>query len=139
MLRLEPLFHPGMYNGKHGRCAGLSPKDYRKSMYSASLLLQATGQGDFTEREFDIVFNMDLPVNETDIINNARNSVELISKRTILENHPWVTDVEEEMARIDEEKQQSMQDFGAGLFDDSLKLNDDAEVNTAGGDDEDEE
>lgn len=103
------------------------------------IYLQATGQGDFTEREFDIVFNMDLPVNETDIINNARNSVELISKRTILDNHPWVTDVEEEMARIDEEKQQSMQDFGAGLFDDSLKLNDDAEVNTAGGDDEDEE
>ena len=51
---------------------------------------------------------MDLPVNETDIINNAVNSNGLLSKRTILQNHPWVTDVDEELARIDEEKKAAM-------------------------------
>lgn len=63
---------------------------------------------------------MDLPVNETDIINNARNSDGLISKRTILQNHPWVTDVDEELDRMDAEKKAAMAEFGAGLFDDTL-------------------
>ena len=59
---------------------------------------------------------MDLPVNETDIINNAVNSNGLLSKRTILQNHPWVTDVDEELARIDEEKKAAMEEYGDGLF-----------------------
>ena len=70
--------------------------------------------------DFDIVFNMDLPVNETDIINNARTSDGLISKRTILQNHPWVTDVDEELAQLDSEKKAAMAEFGEGLFDDTL-------------------
>lgn len=82
--------------------------------------LQITGQGDFTNEEFDIIFNMDLPVNETDVINNARNSESLLSKRTILQNHPWVADADEELARIDEEKKAAMEEFGEGLFNNSL-------------------
>lgn len=31
-------------------------------------MLQITGKGDFTEEDFDIIFNMDMPVNETDVI-----------------------------------------------------------------------
>lgn len=81
---------------------------------------QITGQGDFTNEDFDIVFNMDLPVNETDVINNARTSDGLISKRTILQNHPWVTDVDEELAQLDSEKKAAMAEFGEGLFDDTL-------------------
>lgn len=81
---------------------------------------QITGKGDFTKEDFDIVFNMDLPVNETDVISNAKNSDGLISKRTILQNHPWVTDVDEEMDQIEKEKQAAMESFGEGLFDDSL-------------------
>ena len=82
--------------------------------------LQITGQGDFTNEEFDIVFNMDLPVNETDVINNARNSDGILSKRTILQNHPWVTDADEELERIDEEKKAAMEEFGEGLFNNTL-------------------
>lgn len=82
--------------------------------------LQLTGQGNFTNEEFDIIFNMDLPVNETDIINNARNSEGLLSKRTILQNHPWVPDADEELARLDEEKKAAMAEFGEGLFNSSL-------------------
>ena len=63
---------------------------------------------------------MDLPVNETDIINNARTSDGLISKRTILQNHPWVTDVDEELAQLDSEKKAAMAEFGEGLFDGTL-------------------
>lgn len=82
--------------------------------------LQIMSKGDFTSEDFDILFNMDLPVNETDVINNARNSDGLISKRTILQNHPWVTDVDEELEQIKAEKAEAMEDFGEGLFDESL-------------------
>ena len=63
---------------------------------------------------------MDLPVNESDVINTARNSESLLSKRTILQNHPWVADADEELARIDEEKKAAMEEFGEGLFNNSL-------------------
>ena len=71
---------------------------------------------------------MDLPVNETDVINNARTSDGLISKRTILQNHPWVTDVDEELDQIDKEKKAAMEDFGEGLFNDSLGANNAAQT-----------
>lgn len=92
--------------------------------------LQATGKGDFTNDTFDIIFNMDLPVNETDVINNARNSETILSKRTILQNHPWVTDAEAELKQIDEEKKAAMEEFGEGLFDNSLGANATQEGNT---------
>ena len=82
--------------------------------------LQLTGKGDFTGDEFSIVFNKDLPVNETDVINNARNSDGLISRRTILQNHPWVKDAEEELEQLEEEKKKAAEEYGEGLFDGAL-------------------
>ena len=82
--------------------------------------LQIVGKGDFSKETFDIVFNMDLPVNETDVIQNAVASESLLSKRTILQNHPWVTDADEEMERIDAEKKAAMEEYGEGLFGDAL-------------------
>ena len=62
------------------------------------------------------------------MINNARTSDGLISKRTILQNHPWVTDVDEELDQIDKEKKSAMEDFGEGLFNDSLGANNTAQT-----------
>lgn len=81
---------------------------------------QIMGAGDFTGEEFDVVFNMDMPVNETDVITNIRNSTGIISKKTQLKNHPWVDSVEEELELIDEEKRAAAEEYGAGLFDDRL-------------------
>ena len=83
--------------------------------------LQIIGKGDFSNETFDIIFNTDMPVNETDVINNVKASQGIISKRTALENHPWITDVDEELARIEEEKKQAMEEFGSGLFDSAME------------------
>lgn len=104
-------------------CASLGEElqdTFRRLKLFIDVYFQITGKGDFTGEDFAIVFNMDLPVNETDVINNARNSDGLLSKRTILQNHPWVTDVDEEMEQIDKEKSEAMEKFGEGLFDDAL-------------------
>lgn len=93
---------------------------------------QITRRGDFTKDNFDVIFNMDLPVNETDVINNARTSDGLLSKRTILQNHPWVKDVDEELDQLDAEKKKAMEDFGAGLFDDSLGAGNDQQTTQEG-------
>lgn len=100
---------------------------FRRLKVFIDVYFQITGKGDFTGDDFTIVFNMDLPVNETDVINNARNSDGLLSKRTILQNHPWVTDVDEEMDQIEKEKSEAMEKFGEGLFDDDLGANDNPE------------
>lgn len=92
--------------------------------------LQITGQGDFTNEEYDIIFNMDLPVNETDVINNAKTSEGIISKLTILQNHPWVPDADEELERIDKEKKAAMEEYGEGLFSDAMGANAGADTGT---------
>ena len=96
---------------------------FRRLKLFLDVYFQATGKGDFTGDSFEIVFNMDLPANETDVINNARTSDGMISRRTILQNHPWVKDVDEELEQIKKEKQEDMDAFGEGLFDGPMGAN----------------
>ena len=80
--------------------------------------LQASGRGDFSDSSFSIVFNTDMPVNETDVIANVNASAGLLSRRTLLENHPWVKDVDGEMEAVAAEKRQELELYGGGLFED---------------------
>lgn len=80
--------------------------------------LQATGKGDFSSADFEIVFNKDMPIDETEIIANINASASLLSKRTQLENHPWVTDVDAELKAIEEDREKAMMEFGEDLFHD---------------------
>jgi SPP1 family phage portal protein len=66
------------------------------------------GLGDFMETEFDIVFNTDMIINETEAVNNAKNSVGIISDETAMSNHPWVTDLEEEKKRLKKQKEEAL-------------------------------
>ena len=53
---------------------------------------------------FNITFNTDKPTDEQNVISNINSSSSLLSKRTLLKNHPWVEDVEEELKLIEEEQ-----------------------------------
>lgn len=66
-----------------------------------SFVQEQTGK-DYTSN-FDIIFNTDKPTDEQQIIANISSSQFLLSKRTLLEQHPWVKDVDEELKRIEEE------------------------------------
>lgn len=100
-------------------CAALAA-EFQSTFHQMKLFLdvglQLSGKGNFTKQEFSIIFNMDLPVNEADIINNAKNSKGLISDKTIRENHPWVDDEEEEAKRLEEEQKKAMEKYGSGMF-----------------------
>lgn len=66
--------------------------------------LKNTGQGDFLAEKVEVVLNRDILVNESQAITDIKNSVGIISEETLLAQHPWVTDVQEELTRIKKEK-----------------------------------
>lgn len=66
------------------------------------------GLGDYIETEFEVIFNTDTIINEHEIIEDAQNSIGVISDETIIANHPWVTDTKAEIDRLKKEKESKM-------------------------------
>jgi len=80
----------------------------RIEMYAKSALEELTffvnvftGKNDV----IDFTFNKDQLFSETEIINNCRNSVGIISNETIVNNHPWVNNFEEELEKVKKEQE----------------------------------
>ena len=71
--------------------------------------LSMKGEGDFSDEEVTFVFNRDIMVNEGEIITNVSNSRDILSRETLVEQHPYVTDAKAEMARIEKEEQDNME------------------------------
>ena len=68
-----------------------------------------------SDKEIKIVFNRDIAVNESQAITDCLNSKGIISDKTIIANHPWVEDIEEELKQIEEEnKSDEPPMFGEG-------------------------
>lgn len=53
--------------------------------------------------DVEVSFDSDVMVNETDTVTNCVNSTDLLSRRTILENHPFVRSVDIEIERLEAE------------------------------------
>lgn len=70
--------------------------------------LANTGQGNFEGQEdgVNIIFNRDMLMNEGEIITNCQNSQGIISDKTIISMHPWVSDPQLEMERLKEQKEE---------------------------------
>lgn len=58
------------------------------------------GGPDYSEEDVDFIFNRDIIINESEVIDNASKSVGQISDETIIANHPWVTNVQDEKERL---------------------------------------
>lgn len=74
-----------------------------------------SGGSDFSAETVNFLFNRDIVINESQVITDAKNSVGVISDETILANHPWVTNVQEEMKRKEAEEQAALaqsQEYG---------------------------
>lgn len=54
---------------------------------------------------FNIVFNRNIIINDSEKVDMCNKSVGVISNKTILQNHPFVTDYNEELESLEEEKQ----------------------------------
>jgi len=74
--------------------------------------LANTGVGDFEGEEVEVIFNRDILISESEVIRNIRESVGILSERTLVANHPWVDDPLEEWQRIEEQKQRELEQYG---------------------------
>ncbi|MEV2910979.1 phage portal protein, partial [Paenibacillus larvae] len=73
-------------------------------------IYNTTGK-DFTGESVDFIFNRDILINETEAITNAKDSQGVISDETIVANHPWVTNAQDELERLKSEKEEDMKRF----------------------------
>ena len=51
-----------------------------------------------------IIFNRDMLVNESEVIDDCIKSMSILSRETAVEQHPWVTDAEKEIEREKKER-----------------------------------
>ena len=81
---------------------------FEELLWFVNCHLANTGQGNFENEDVEIIFNRDMLISESEIIDNINNSQDL-SLETRLANHPWVDDVNAELERIEEEKKMNME------------------------------
>lgn len=97
--------------------------------------LANTGAGDFEGEEIEIIFNRDIMVNESDVIQNIKNSVGILSDETLVAQHPWIDDPDEELKRMKKQKEEEMDMYGDGAFGGNQNPTDPKKPNKEGDDD----
>lgn len=83
----------------------------REFMWFVGEYLNQANKGEFDYRDVTFTFNKLLLTNESEIIDMAQKSMGMISQTTILENHPWVKDVAQELKRLESDAKL----YGKGL------------------------
>ena len=66
-------------------------------------IFNTSGLGE-PDEGIEVIFNRDMLMNEAEIIENAVKSLNILSKETVISQHPWISDVKRELARIEEEQ-----------------------------------
>ncbi|MEK3722298.1 phage portal protein [Paenibacillus sp. FSL H8-0034] len=70
-------------------------------------LYNSTGV-DYSGEDVSFIFNRDMPVDESAIISDIKNSVGILSDETLVAQHPYVTDVQAELERIKKQKDEAL-------------------------------
>lgn len=73
------------------------------------------GNADYSNETVEFVFNRDIFINEDAKIDNCVKSVGIVSNKTILTRHPWVTNVEHELQEIESDKEAELEEMDATL------------------------
>lgn len=109
-----------MYAGLDLKCNALETEfkmGFENLVYFVNIYLGETNQGNYSNVDLDIIFNRNMEINQTEVITNCVNSKGTISDKTIIANHPWVSDVEEEEKALEEQNKASLP------FQDKIPLN----------------
>lgn len=79
-----------------------------KLFYFIKAHLKEIGKGDFTDEKVKIVFNKDMLISESEIMNNLINAGIRIPNKLLLEQCTFINDVDEAMKLLEEEDKQMM-------------------------------
>lgn len=100
-----------MYAGLDLKCNALETEfkmGFDNLLYFINIYLSENNLGTYENIDLDIIFNRDMEINESEVIDNCQKSKGVISDDTITANHPWVKDVENEKKALKEQKQESL-------------------------------
>jgi len=67
--------------------------------------------GNFMNESVNVIFNRDMMVNESQVINDINASMNILSKKTLVAMHPYVTDVNKELEQIEEERSKEQEEY----------------------------
>jgi SPP1 family phage portal protein len=101
-----------IYSGLDLKCNALEDWfkwGFEELLFFVNKYLEVTGQA-ISDKEVEITFNRDIAINESQAITDCQNSQGVISQKTIVKNHPWVDDLEEELKQVAKEQEQTQQD-----------------------------
>lgn len=78
---------------------------FEELLYFVNAHLANTGVGNFDGEDVEVIFNRDILISETEIIENCVKSVGMLSDETIIAMHPWVNDPQKEMERVQAQRE----------------------------------
>ncbi len=84
---------------------------FEEILWFVNVHLANTGNGDFEGEHVDIIFNRDILINETEVIENCQKSVGILSDETIIGQHPWIDDPEKELERLQKQREKEQEEF----------------------------
>ncbi len=70
-----------------------------------------TSKVDYSKEQVDFIFNRDMIINEAQVIEDIKNSVGILSQETLVAQHPYVTDAQKELERIQEESSRDLREL----------------------------
>ena len=80
-------------------------------LYFINVHLSLTGQGDFFNEQVEIIFNRDMLMDESSIMNMLTSAGVKISNKTLLSQVPFIDDPDAEMEQIKEENEEAMETY----------------------------
>lgn len=78
---------------------------FEELLWFVNVHLANSKQGDFENEDVEIIFNRDMLISETDIIDNIGKSVGLLSTETLIAQHPWINDPFAELERVNKQRE----------------------------------
>ena len=86
---------------------------FEELFWFANTYFANTGRGDYFAEDVRVIFDRDVLINESESIANCAASIGILSQETIMRQHPWVTDPEQELERLKKEQEEQMQPYSA--------------------------
>ena len=80
-------------------------------LWFVKMHLSNSGEGNFEHEVLEIIFDRDILINESETITNCKASVGIISDETIVAQHPWISDPEDELAKIKKQKEADLEEM----------------------------
>lgn len=81
-------------------------------MWFINCHLANRGLGDWSDEIVEFTFDRNVMVNESEAITDIKNSMGLLSKKTLLSMHPYVDNPEAELDQLEEERNEGVDDMG---------------------------